>query len=121
MPARTSELQPGWNIFVDLSAKKRSPARAEAMDWLLRLEAAPSDSALKRQFELWLEQSDSNRAAFRSVHYTWKQLGRLATPQRGIEALPDNVVPLPAPSALVFPRIRPLSRGHPLRGPPLLA
>lgn len=28
---------------------------------------------------------------------------------------------LPEPSTLVFPRIRPLSRGHPLRGPPLLA
>lgn len=90
-------MQSGWNIFVDLSAKKRSPARTEAMDWLLRLEAAPSDSALKRQFELWLEQSDSNRAAFRSVHYTWKQLGQLATPQRGIEALPDNLVSLPTP------------------------
>jgi len=68
------------------------------MDWLLRLEAAPSDAALKRQFELWLEQSGSNRAAFRSVHYTWQRLGRLAAPQRGIEALPDNVVPLPAPA-----------------------
>jgi hypothetical protein len=28
---------------------------------------------------------------------------------------------LPAASAFVFPRVRPLSRGHPLRGPPLLA
>src|SRR5262249_42441200 len=74
---------------------KRSPARTEAMDWLLRLEAAPSDTALKRQFELWLGGSEANRAAFRSVQYTWKRLGGLPKPQSAVEVPVDNVVPLP--------------------------
>jgi transmembrane sensor len=65
------------------------------MDWLLRLEAAPSDTALKRQFELWLGDSEGNRAAFRSVQYTWKRLGGLPRPESAVEAPVDNVVALP--------------------------
>lgn len=65
------------------------------MDWLLRLEAAPSDTALKRQFEIWLGVSEANRAAFRSVQYTWKRLGGLPKPKSTVEASVDNVVPLP--------------------------
>ena len=47
------------------------------MEWLLRLEAAPDDAQLRAAFDVWLEQSDAHRDAFRIVGHTWERLGGL--------------------------------------------
>lgn len=49
----------------------------EASDWILRLEAAPSDSDVRAGFERWLAESEAHRAAYRSVQFTWARLGKL--------------------------------------------
>lgn len=64
-------------IFVDASANERNPARVQAADWILRLEAAPSDGTLKKEFEQWLERSEAHRAAYRKVQHTWSTLDRI--------------------------------------------
>lgn len=63
------------------------------MDWILRLKASQADESLKREFELWLDQSPANRAAYRSVAYTWASLGGL--PKPAASAAPAEVIRLP--------------------------
>jgi transmembrane sensor len=62
------------------------------MEWLLRLDAAPSDSRLERDFQQWLEQAESHREAYRSVQMTWAALGRLPGRLPVGRAVPDAVV-----------------------------
>jgi len=66
------------------------------MDWIVRLEGAPGDEGLQQQFERWLEQSESHRAAYRSVQYTWARLGRLPRDRATREAASHTVVALPS-------------------------
>jgi transmembrane sensor len=40
---------------------------AEAVDWHLRLEAAPRDKAVRAAFDAWLAQSKAHRSAYRDV------------------------------------------------------
>ncbi len=63
--------------FVDASASKSNPARVQAVDWLLRLEASPADRALREAFERWLAESEAHRAAFEAAQVTWGCLGKL--------------------------------------------
>lgn len=79
--------------FVDVSASKSNPARVEAVQWLLRLEASPADGALRREFEAWLRQDEAHRAAYRSAQHTWARLGKL----------PPELIPEPAASDTVVP------------------
>jgi transmembrane sensor len=62
------------------SADKAEPARAEAAEWLLRLQAAPEDRALRRDFETWLAGDESHRRAWRSVQRVWGLSGDLPAP-----------------------------------------
>lgn len=55
---------------MNATASELDDAIEQAADWSLRLEAAPSDAALKASFERWLEQSEVHRAAHRMVLYT---------------------------------------------------
>jgi transmembrane sensor len=80
---------------VNATASERDAAIVQAMEWLLRLDASPSDSHLKRDFQQWLEQADAHREAFRSVQMTWAALGKLPEFPPVGEAVPENVVPLP--------------------------
>jgi len=54
--------------------------RAEAAEWLLRLQAAPDDRALRQDFETWLAGDDSRRRAWRSVQRAWSVAGDLPAP-----------------------------------------
>lgn len=83
--------------FVDVSASKSNPARAQAVHWLLRLEASPADGALRQQFESWLQQDEAHRAAYRSAQHTWTRLGKLPPQLIPEAAAPENVFPLRAP------------------------
>ncbi len=63
------------------------------MDWILRLQAPQADESLKHEFELWLDQSPANRAAYQSVQYTWARLGQL--PKSDATAAPAEAARLP--------------------------
>jgi len=56
--------------------------RSEAVDWLVRINAAPQDSAARAGLEAWLATSEAHRRAYRSVERVWKLTGALpsATP-----------------------------------------
>lgn len=64
----------------------------QAADWLLRLQASPSDLDLKKDFERWLEESDANRVAYQKVRFI---SATARAGGRGAASL-DDVPPLPA-------------------------
>lgn len=53
--------------------------RAEAFDWLMRIEAAPDDASLRAAFEEWLTASEARRLAYRSVERMWRVSAGLPT------------------------------------------
>lgn len=77
---------------MDLSANERNPVRVQAADWILRLEAAPADGNLRKEFERWLEQSEAHRAEYGKVQHTWSRLGKVPHNAPLGNAAPDNVV-----------------------------
>jgi hypothetical protein len=97
---------------------------AELIERLLHVESVPFDAVLEPRFLLGLALQVPFAAAAFLLAWLLLRVGerllRLLS-KRPLRSLRPRAVALPAPSALVFPRIRPLSRGHPLRGPPLLA
>lgn len=94
----------------------------ELVERLLHVESVPFDAALEPRFVLGLAlQVPFAAAAFLLARLLLRAGERLVRalgtrPSRSLRTSPPTV---PAPSAPVFPRTRPLSRGHPLRGPPL--
>ncbi len=62
------------------AARQGEPSRAEAAEWLLRLQAAPHDRALRQDFETWLAGDESRRRAWRSVERVWGLSGELPAP-----------------------------------------
>jgi len=59
---------------------KSQPLRAEVVEWLMRLDAAPQDATLRAQFEAWLAESDGRRAAYAVVEPVWRLSADLAPP-----------------------------------------
>lgn len=68
---------------------KSQPLRAEVVEWLMRLDAAPQDANLRVQFEAWLAESDRRRAAYAVVEPVWRLSTDLAPP-----AVPATGTPL---------------------------
>ncbi len=67
-----------------------------AMEWLLRRETERGNATVERDFQAWLQQSDSHRTTYASVQATWADLGQLPVqPSSGGDAA-SNVVRLPA-------------------------
>ena len=60
--------------------RESQPLRAEAVEWLMRLDAAPHDTALRAKFEGWLAESDRHRAAYAVVEPVWRTSAGLAPP-----------------------------------------
>jgi transmembrane sensor len=52
-------------------------ALAEAMAWLLRLQATPQDSALRAEWTAWQAQDPANRHAWQQAEQTWALLGEV--------------------------------------------
>lgn len=59
------------------NAKRDDAMRADAFDWLMRVEAAPGDRVLRAELETWLSASDAHRHAYRSLERMWRVSGRL--------------------------------------------
>lgn len=53
------------------------PLRAEAVDWLMRLQASPGDATVRAGLDAWLAASDSHRQAWQSVERVWRVSGEL--------------------------------------------
>lgn len=51
---------------------KGQSLRGQVVDWLMRLEEAPHDQALRADFERWLAQSEGHRKAYRAVDSVWR-------------------------------------------------
>jgi transmembrane sensor len=84
--------------FVGASTREQGDEIERAMGWLLRRETERGNAALERDFQAWLEQSESNRRAYAAVQRTWVDLGKLPVgPSAGAEAA-GNVVRLPTPA-----------------------
>jgi transmembrane sensor len=49
--------------------------RSEAVDWLVRINAAPHDTAARAGLDAWLASSEANRRAYRSVERVWTLSG----------------------------------------------
>lgn len=77
------------------AADEGEPLRGEAVDWLMRLQASPGDSAVRADLEAWLAASDSHRRAWESVERVWRVSG----------GLPDADEP-PAGNVAELPRAR---------------
>lgn len=80
--------------FVGASTREQGDEIERAMEWLLRRETEPGNATLERDFQRWLEQSDSHRKAYASVQATWADLGKLPVQESGMETA-GNVVRLP--------------------------
>ena len=59
------------------SDAEQDPIREEALDWLLKVEAAPGDDALRRALEAWRTRSEAHDRAYRSVARVWRLAGEL--------------------------------------------
>jgi hypothetical protein len=96
----------------------------ELIERLLHAESFPFHAALEPHFLLGLALQLPFAAAAFVLAWPLLAVGRrllrfLGRPPRpASHALPPR---LWAPTSVALPRVRPLSRGHPLRGPPLLA
>ena len=70
--------------------------RAEAADWLMRLQASPGDATVRAGLDAWLAVSCSHRQAWRSVERVWRVSGELPAmdgPPPG-NITPANIVAL---------------------------
>lgn len=56
------------------------PLRAEVVEWLMLIDAAPHDAALRAKFEAWLGENDRHRTAYAAVEPVWRASANLAPP-----------------------------------------
>ena len=66
----------------DLSAHPGGLVWDRALDWLLRIEAAPGDRLLRAQRDAWLAEQPSHAAAYRQAERVWRLTGA-ASPATG--------------------------------------
>jgi transmembrane sensor len=59
----------------DFSAGTGGPVWDRALDWLLRIEAAPEDRLLRGQRDAWLAAHESHVAAYRQAERVWRLTG----------------------------------------------
>ena len=64
------------------SARKQDPVWEEALDWLLRLQAAPTDVALIRERDAWIAASPAHADAYRRAEKVWRLTGDVAPATR---------------------------------------
>jgi transmembrane sensor len=59
----------------DLMSNPGGPVWDRALDWLLRIKAAPEDRLLRAQCDAWLAEHDSHAAAYRQAERVWRLTG----------------------------------------------
>jgi transmembrane sensor len=81
--------------YVGASAREQGDEIERAMEWLLRRETEAGNATLERDFQTWLQQSESHRQAYASVQSTWVDLGRLPGQTPSTVGTAVNVARLP--------------------------
>ena len=71
----------------------------EAMDWLLRLQEAPGDPALRDRVEAWLSADPDHRRAWDQARKTWQIMGEMTPRTAGAWARETAPAPRPSPPA----------------------
>ena len=66
------------------------PLRAEAVDWLMRLQASPGDATVRADLDAWLAVSEAHRQAWQGVERVWRVSGELPAMAGPI---PGNITP----------------------------
>jgi transmembrane sensor len=85
------------------AADEGEPLRGEAVDWLMRLQAAPHDAAVRAGLDAWLDASEAHRRAWQSVSRVW----RLSESLPAAEAPASEPVSDPVSDKVVaFPQTR---------------
>lgn len=84
--------------------------RGEAVDWLVRIQAAPRDAVLHADLDAWLASSEEHRKAYRSVERVWRLTGEL-----------PSAAPSTARTVVELPRVRRTRRVWALAGTVLAA
>lgn len=70
------------------SSRRNDPVWERALDWLLRVQAAPGDAELSRQRDLWLAENGDHAKAYRKAEKVWRITGDVApaSPVHGVSA-----------------------------------
>jgi transmembrane sensor len=66
----------------DFSASTSGPVWDRALDWLLRVEAAPRDRLLLAERDAWLAEHASHAAAYRQAEQLWRLTGAVPSTAR---------------------------------------
>lgn len=64
------------------------PAWQEALDWLLRIEAAPHDAALKAERDGWIAADPKHARLYRKAEKVWRLTGEVAPAPAKVRPLP---------------------------------
>ena len=74
---------------------EQDPIREAALDWLLGIEAAPDDSALRAAALAWRQEDPAHETAWRSVTRAWRLAGDLSPDyaERTLRARPSKPSP----------------------------
>ena len=83
----------------------------EAMDWLLRLQEAPDDPALRDGVEAWLSADPDHRRAWDQARKTWQIMGEVTPATSGTWERETGPAPAPAPSPAPPPATPKAARG----------
>lgn len=87
--------EPPGDLPAMTSADLTANCREQALDWLLRLQQAPHDQALREQFEQWLASEPAHAEAYRKAERLWRLSGQLAPATAERWPTPAEVVQLP--------------------------
>ncbi|TAJ28829.1 MAG: DUF4880 domain-containing protein, partial [Reyranella sp.] len=72
---------------VTSASEEQDPLRSEAVDWLIRIQAAPGDATLRAGLDDWLAASAARRRAYGSVEKVWRLTGALPVAAPGVVSL----------------------------------
>ena len=71
---------------MDPEQSKRPALRGQAAAWLLRLEEAPDDQALRAEYEAWLAQSERHRKAHDTIASLWRSAEELGSVEPALQS-----------------------------------
>lgn len=80
------------------NADHSDPVLAEAIDWLLQLQAEPGDPEIENEFQCWLSRSPRHEAAWARARRSWQVMGAVEPAYRHLWDR-DAAMPKPTPAA----------------------
>jgi transmembrane sensor len=100
--------------FMTGSDTEHNPIQEQAIDWLLKIEAAPDGTVLRAALAAWRERSPAHEQAYRSVTRVWRLAGDLPA----VDAERAKASPAPTPALTPATRTRRRQNVRPASGIP---